>query len=345
MKNRILLIYLLISVSSFSQNLNYVEYNDIGFSDINLTPSISIFYANKSIYENREFESQFEYLRSLYILALAYDAMSDTYTRDMQVDNAYNLLNKKNFKDISNSFLIYIANNSIERGLFDRYLFLKNNTVLKRTMDEETILIFEVLDIKYRLAYENYFSTDLYIKLESELKNMKMYDSLSQVQYQYGTYLEGKDINKAIDIYTKLSESENIYYRVEALVKLWEITKNIFYLEEAYLKTGLNYNYTQTIDVINKLKIEYQRLGKYQKLSEINEKINYFNLKQSQFVLEQYRNLYDFGFEKQVLQEDLERAVVKNSLQTLIIIFMSVVVLILIIVISIQNYRLRGFNI
>lgn len=342
-KTLFLLIFLLFKFSSiYSQEI--AELNTRAEDDIFFNSSTSIYYAENAIDNNIDNLNIEEYIRSLFILAKAYNRLDDFYNVSDKLSLAFKYLEIKGYSYVKSDFYIFSGRFFYKNENYDLLENLLTNEKIISFLDNRGLIEFNILR-NYLNIIENkevdFNIIDNSIAL-SRTNNFK--DLEGELNILYGDSIVKIDKNRAKSYYRKVIEINETASLAKAYLRLGDLDSNIEYLEQSLLVSESLDDNSLTMEILSHLYDGYKLRGEYKNLVTTTEKMKYFNDKKNTFLLKQYKELYNFSYEKDILKLELEESYSQVSLLKLIIISMGVIILFLIIILSIQSYRLRGVN-
>jgi len=340
----ILLIFLLSLCPLFSIEKEISVFNTRAFNSLDLDPSNALYFADKSIYLNNNSDKK-EYLYSLYIKARALDILNEKFLLIDTVKEGFNIIKEGNIKLDNNLFILFIAETFLKYEMYEELDTLLTIEELVASLDDREVVYFSIL--RFKLNFELGIEIDLN-KFEQILnlsKSLENDEILAMVYNFFGEYYKDIDLQKSLSYFLKSSEFEMSPYGVQSLLALGEITNSTNYLKEAYLVSKFINKDPLEIEVLKSLCQKYKKVGDYKNLSIVQEDLIALQEKYSNFILLQNKKIQRLGFNQEVLLDKLEKSKTKESFLQLILISMAVAIFFFIIVLSVQSYRLRGFNI
>lgn len=350
MRSRIIyfLICMVISQSviySFEQKSDILAFNSRAESDIYLTPALSIYYADKSIDKNIEMENKDEYIRSLFILAKAYTIIDDLYMAENFITKAIDYINQQDYIYDNSSFYIFVVRSLYAYGNYEVLTELISNESIVSILNDRALIEFNIINIKMDITLNNKINFELLKNSKALCHSFDFMDLEAELNIIHGDFVLNTNGNLAKTLYNKAVEIADPVQLTEALFRLGDMSGSIEYIEQAFLISEKFDNYNLSKKILDKLSSEYKARKDYKNLTLTLNKIKYYSNKKGLFLLNQYKKLYNFGYHKEQLALELETAHSLIYLFTRVIISMGVIILVLIIFLSIQSYRLRGFNI
>lgn len=345
MRNRLILAAFILSIFSLSAQDMVKEYNNRALSSIETDPATAIYYGEKSIRENSDIKSKSEYARSLYIEVRAWDVLGDRVKLLSVLELLESFLYNNTINDFESSAYVYIAEKLLELKQYD----LLNEFITRKRvvsmLDDKDLAIFNILKIRYDLSQNIPVDREKVDNILSLAISLKIPDLIARAYYLYGDYTYEKDANSSIFYYKKATDHGNSYYCALAYKKLGELYNSENYYREAVIVSQVVGDYNLKENALRDLAGFYKERSNFKDLSFTIESLEYLNLQHSNFITTQYKKLEAFGIEQETLKLELERSENQRSLMVTLIISMSGIILFLTVMLLIQSYRLRGFNI
>lgn len=343
MNNKLLIIltFLLLHISTITSQ-EVLELNTRAEADIFRDPSSSIYYAENAIDNNIDRQNTEEYIKSLYILMRSYNRLGDLYMVDNLIDRALSFLKSKGYNNGVSDFYIYCCRFLYEAKKIEKLNDILSNESIISILDNRGLIEFNIIKL-YLSTIEDIDSS--IIEQSIALCNTNGFIELeSELHIFYGDYIVDKDITKARSHYKKVTEITNSNFLVEANIRLGQLSGSIEYLEQALLASEQLDDNQLSLEVLDLLHIEYLERLDYKNLTSTIDKQKYFNDKYNLFLTKQYQKLYNFSYYKEKATLELEESNSLNSLLITFVISLGAALIVLIILLSIQTYRLRGYN-
>lgn len=347
MKTKIYLLIILFTlnlINIHSTDLSVIEFNIRAFDSSKNDPSNSIYYADKSIDENLEFKLWDEYVFSLYIKSLSYRILGEDKLSFETINQANDYLVSNNLIFDNRNFYVFYGETLLKFKEYKKLLELLSKEKIISILDNESLIEFNILKFKTELLLNKSIDLEKLDKTLTLSQNLEIPELISKVYVLYGDFYIDSSIQKSQSYYLKAVEVGDTYYSALALFKLGKLLDNINYIREAYITSEFVGDYGLIYEILTDLALRYKRRSDYKNLSLTLESINYITEKNSNFLLIQSKKIEKFGYEKEKLALELEKSNSNQSLMFLIIVSMGVAILFLIIMLSIQSYRLRGYN-
>lgn len=346
-----LLVCTLLCFSLFGDDDRIIEFNQRASESIDDDPSIAIYYAEMSLdinkYSNRE-----EYVNSNFIKSQAYYNLNDLRAAGIESTLAYKFIKEENYFYKNSSFYVFYGMYLFEVRQYTELGELLTNEEILELLDDWSLLYFNLLKIKRDLFFDKDNIEEL---LNSSIEvglNLSANDILGEFYIIYGDIYFNINLERSRDYYQSALELGDDKISAKALLKLGQVYRewqtpfrSINYLEKAYLITEELKEYKLTVDILNNLSESYRDVGDYKNLSITEERINYHNKKEYEFLLKEQIELVsdDFQLEKLSLELDLSKKSLTNF--KLISLILGSIILFLIIILSIQQYKIRAYHI
>ncbi len=332
----------LINIHSTDQMV--LEFNRRALDSIENDPSSSLYYADKSIDENLKLNLWDEYILSLYIKSVSYKKIGEDKLSFDTIIQADDYLISNNLIFENKDFYIFYGKTLLNFKEYEKLQDLLSMAAIISTLDDKSLIEFTILKFKNELVLNKNIDFEQLEQMLTLSKNLEIPELISELYVLYGDlYIDSSD-KKSQSYYIKAAEVGNTYYSAMGLFKLGKLLNSINYIKEAYIVSELVGDYGLTYDILIDLSNRYKSISDYKNLSLTLQSINYITEKNSNFLLIQSKKVEKFGYDKEKLALELEKSNSNTSIMFLIIVSMGVAILFLIIMLSIQSYRLRGYN-
>jgi len=335
---------ILISISNNIYTQEVGELNSRAEEEINLNSALGIYYAESALDKNIDNKNINEYIRSLYILGKSYDRIGDTYRSGFYLETVLDELSNNGYGIIDSDFYIFLGKYYYTNRMYDKLHQLLSNNLVISFLDEKGLIEFNILKINLTISENNEIDVNI-IDQSIALCSANGYRSLeAQLYIIYGDYILNSNKGRAISYYNRALELSDNYFSALAYLKLGINNNRIEYIEKALLASEAIDDYNLIKSSLLELHDMYKIEEDFKNLAITIEKIKYLNEKESSFLINQYKELLDSSYYNEKLTLTLEEKNTQISSLYLVIISLGVAIIVLIIFLSIQSYRLRGFN-
>lgn len=339
MKSRYLIILCLITILSplYSQDSTASQMNSRAIDDFNTFPAISIYYGLKALDKSSEDLDGDEYLKSLYVVARGYGIIDEFQKRDLFLNRAYDYIKSTSFNYVNSDFISYYLEILFNRGGFDKIREIINEVRLVEQLDDAGKMAIAI----YRIKVEELWSDDFLSETYSRLETLELDYMFGELKLAEAEYSRESNRNKSLNLYRELLNSDNDYLAIQANYGYWKLTNYSSYLKKAVLLASFIPDYQLVTTILEEMNEVYSAAGDYKNLVVSSQRWSYLKEKRLQFLLDQHRELYQYGYDRDQLKLKIESLENRVLLYRTVIIAAVILVIVLIILLFVQSYRLR----
>lgn len=345
MKNSFILIFLLIPLSLFCQDV--AQLNNRAYEDLYTDPSASIYYLDYALDSNFDYHNKEEYIRSLYYKSIVHNYLKQGAVSSSSIRLAHELNEKWNFVYNDPEYYRDLINSLIEEKQIEKCYGILSNTIIIKQLSQRTLVKFKFLKLKLDLMKEGNYSEE-FSQLVNASKSFEYFDILSESYLIYGRKLIIDDPGTAISLFNESIDQDVSNITVEAYRSIGSIytSWNRYYDAINVLRRGyLIAQEVGSLEVIDPIASDlissYKKVKDYKNLAIILEQLEYLKGIESNFIIKEVSELNRKDFNKRKIIDENKELNFLTQILTYVLSVLLITLICLVVFLSIQTYRLR----